>query len=66
VDEGLNHSHISVDYEGQTYWLHDEPRKAGKTGWSLSTLDFVKQLINLNSSVKDFPPLNPVAVVVGP
>jgi hypothetical protein len=66
VDEGANHSHISVDYDGRTYWLHDEPRKAGKTGWSLSTLAFVKQLINLNSSVKDFPPLSPVAVVAGP
>jgi hypothetical protein len=66
VDKGGNESSISVNYGGETYWLHDEPREHGTTGLSLSVLDFMKQLIALNKSAKQLPAAGALSVIVTP
>ena len=66
VDRGFNQSSISVDYAGQTYWLHDEPRQHSQGGLSLSVLAFIKQLIALNKSVKQLPAASALGVIVSP
>ena len=62
VDLGPNKSSVSVEYNGQVYWLHDE--RGG--GQSLQVLDLVKQIFALNSSTKQTPAASALSVIVSP
>jgi hypothetical protein len=62
VDLGTNRSYVSINYNRETYWLHDERG----SGLSLLVLDLIKELIALNASAKQLPAASALSVIVNP
>lgn len=63
LDEGVSSGSIfSVNYDGATYSVPNDPARAGR---SLQVLELVKQLLALNTSAKQLPSSGVISIVGG-